>query len=221
MSFKDKKKQASRSSCYDDAFLASISAALMFVLIFGSLSWLFINGTWKGCVLSAAWCSGPGSLSSPHEFKRRAAALVIGGTSVSISMILTLSRSSPLFSCSEIYALVSLASIMICLAIPMSCGALEGGKWRYLGFNDMIHDSSLISCFVFFSLSIFTSPLHIRNLTAKIFFYPFLACAFLGIIFVNWCPVLSTKARIVVLLLEVCALIFAHLTHLHAISHRS
>lgn len=186
------------------------------VFISGSIISVSYNDN-KGCVLSASWCVGPGELWLPWETGRRMFALFAGGSSVLAQVVL-------IFQCQRTgrnhrsyvhgsLALASLVCMSACLVVPMSCGALQKGKWLYLGLNDIAHDFFLASSFFFFAVACFAVRPSFRRRTRH-WIVVFGLCAPLMLGLVNWCPVLTPGMRALVLVLEIGALVSAQRTQL-------
>lgn len=188
-----------QSRVVDPALLLSMVSMSIFLLV--ALSWLSYTDLWHGCVLSASWCAGPGALSSPHEKYRRAVTLGFG--LLAILPLLSQKR--------DVAGRLSLVFALICLSVPMSCGALEGDSWLYLGWNDPVHDASLAGSFLSLTVSYYRDESARRRLAPR--FAAFAAAAVPALSLINFCPKLPLRSRAFVLALEVAAILAAHYLH--------
>ena len=200
------------SASVEEAAAAWASRGL-FVLLSWSLTLLFASGNWKGCVISAAWCTGDGPLELPFERMRRAFVVLVGLSSLCCELIASNAgdKKFPRIHLSQKFAWGSVVCMGVCLVAPMSCDALGEEQWYYLRWTDPLHDLALGGSFTLFSISVLVRPLS-WNLPPSVSI--FVASAVPMVILVNWCPVLAPRWRITILALEVTALTSAHLAHL-------
>eukprot|EP00959_Pyramimonas_sp_CCMP1952_P307026 6425975-Pyramimonas_sp.AAC.1 len=193
--------------------IETLATVGLLLVIGGALITVVTAGTWRGCVISSAWCSGPGALQLPMESFRRAFVALVGGSSLAAQLFVIHScarkehsQKTLAFRC---VSTASLFSIGMCLFVPMSCGALENNRWVYLGVNDVIHDACLVTGLVLFAASCATRPPEWQ--IPSVYMKVYLGCAIPMIAMINGCPSYPAPLRIMVLLLEIGALGCGHL----------
>ena len=150
-----------RLSYDDDA--AAVAAFASLALVATTLGWLMWSGGWRGCVLSGGWCSsgspsdgykkGTG-LPSGKEPLRRFLSIGLGLLSMSATLRMLWipkeqkSRVHPTKAW-RIASSGAVVCVAVCVVFPMSCGAfVDGERWVYLTTSDVVHDTSLVGCFL-------------------------------------------------------------------------
>lgn len=64
-----------------------VAATILFVCLLGVATIILSSaGSWNGCVLSAAWCTGEGALAAPYESMRRGLVAAFGAAGVSLNL---------------------------------------------------------------------------------------------------------------------------------------
>ena len=109
----------------------------------------------------------------------------------------------------------------MCLVVPMSCGALAEDalgrqSWVYLGFNDYVHDYALLGIFLCHLIYTWLARPFVDG---SVFVPAGVACvaSVLQVVWIFDCPELTTKWRLLVLLLECLALFCAQLSYAAAV----
>ncbi|KAG8467001.1 hypothetical protein KFE25_000317 [Diacronema lutheri] len=199
--------------------LPLVASALSVGLAFTRLS---RDGSWRGCVISGAWCAGPGQLASADgEAARR---LLQGCVcSIALANLLTLrARGAPAGWLAA--TIVAQLGVLVAALVPMSCAALvDGTGWVYVGWNDAAHDTALAIVFFAAALARWLAPppplgrgavllarLPMRTLVGWVAGAA-APCAICGLFA---CPTLETRrSKLLVLAAEVAALLCAQLAH--------
>lgn len=198
-----------------------------FIALTLGLCRLWLHGTWRGCVISAAWCIGEGAL-APPEGDRLRPALVAGVSAISVLNMLALPR-----SCATVRARVWLGltvgaqlAVIVAALVPMSCGALDttNSRWIYAGWNDVGHDAALFVTLALAALARMIAPAAPRGLALQlpspltvrarpVVTWMANVCAPLAVYGIFQCPTASERLRPVLLALELGALLGAQLAH--------
>lgn len=100
------------------------------------------DGSWRGCVLSASWCTGPGELASADAgWLRTLMQGSVAGIALANMMTLPMRGASCPWRAASALAHVG---VFFAANVPMSCAALvDGVGWSYVGWNDVGHDIAL------------------------------------------------------------------------------
>ena len=123
------------------------------MLVFVDCLLLAYSGAWVGCTLSCGWCQGQGSIlfatpAPTSEIIRRAVAIVLVAPAAVLNCWSARERYKMQASGVAIgaWAFLSCTASLCCLTcalVPMSCAALRETDWKYVGWNDYVHDGSL------------------------------------------------------------------------------
>mmetsp|Transcript_17012 Transcript_17012/g.49551 ORF Transcript_17012/g.49551 Transcript_17012/m.49551 type:complete len:212 (+) Transcript_17012:21-656(+) len=175
------------------------------------------SGSWRGCVLSGAWCVGEGLLAPEGDRQPQGRVLWLGlpGLVAGMYGLQPWRRCKPKWRRWRLVSMGCLLFTVLALVVPMSCGSLTPREWIYVGANDWIHDLCLLGILLCLNVSFCVSPIPCRRMALVNCAAGLGACCAVGMLYLVFqCPQLQDASRAAVLALEVAALGLGYTAHL-------
>ena len=206
-----------------EATSACCACALVLLAMLMCTSHLIQHETWRGCVISSVWCEGKGFLSTNYDATLIKLILLLTGVANLISWMNA--EGSWLWKATTFIACVSLLTAAL---VPMSGDALDPveQRWSYIGWNDVMHDASLVSLLVSGLISLICSWFKVYSggslpqkqeesliLIAQTFTCLSVLSSPLHVYLVWYCPSAQPGMRVFILCLEIIALLGLQISH--------